>query len=439
MILTLAAAALLATSSTSGELPRRGGLGVALAPSAEGISIANVPEGSAGAQAGLREGDVLLGIDGRDITDWLPFQAASAGWAAGRPSTVTVTRDGEAVTLDVTPTPLPAPTLEGARVELGSVGEVGNRVRTVTLVPDEASTLSRGEARPAVFYVQGIPCQAIDSFANAQNYRVRLFQDLIDAGFIVGFADKPGVGDSEGEACLDGGFDREVVAFSEAISAFAARPDTDASRIYAVGVSMGGIQAPLVARDTDVAGIVTWGTGVSPWFDYIATNFRMRAVIQGQPAAEAEAGLRNLRLILSDLLIDEMSPDEVRALRPDAAQVFEASFGSMERFAGRHISFHQEIDDAPIWQAWQAFEGDLLALQGEFDWVASAHDHALAVEAVNLTTPGSGEFVIVEGLDHAMTAHETLADSFANTFQGTQNDRFHDAATRWLIEHASRR
>jgi hypothetical protein len=199
---------------------------------------------------------------------------------------------------------------------------------------------------------------------------------------------------------------------------------------------MGGIQAPLIDAAGDFAGIVTWGTGATPWFDYIATNFRMRAIIQGQPAAQAEPGIRLLRSMMADLLIDGSSPDEIRAARPEDVATFESSFGSLERFAGRHYSFHQELDRAEVWSAWQGFDGQLLAVQGEFDWVASEADHRLAVEAVNRNGQGSAEFVIVPGLDHAMTAHATLADSFANTFQGEQSDAFHDVAIEWLTARA---
>jgi len=432
-----AALVLGAAAQMDEELPRRGGIGAGLAPSAGGLAIASTPEGSPADLAGLEAGDVIISIGGRAVSDWLSFQAATAGLPVGEEVVFEIQRSGEALALPVTPTPLPAPGFDGARVELASVGSPGRQARTITLVPETASDLERDGRAPAVYFIQGIPCQAIDNFSNPDHYRVRLFRRLVDAGFVVAMADKPGVGDSQGEPCLDGGFNREVTAFTAAAQALAAREDVDPERVYAVGVSMGGIQAPLIAKQADLAGIVTWGTGVSPWFDYLATNFRMRAVIQGQPAAQSDPALRNMRLILADLLIDEMSPAEVREARPEAAAAFETSFGPMDRFAGRHITFHQELDEADIWGAWQVFDGRLLAVHGAFDWVASEHDHRLAVEAVNLNRPGDAEFLITPGLDHAMTSHGTLADSFAAPFQGAQSNLFHDAAVGWLIEQAS--
>ena len=439
MFLTgLAGALALSAASAADDLPRRGLLGVGVGPApGGGVAITGVNEASPAAEAGFAQGDVLRSVRGRPVSDGLTLGAALAGLPAAAPVDVEIEREGEALTLTLTPDPVPLPSLDGAVVELGHVAlESGERIRTFTLTPDAETTLQREAGSPAVYFVQGIPCQTIENLSNPNHYRVRLFNALIEAGFIIGYADKPGIGDSEGEPCLNGGFDREIEAFSRAVEALRARPGVDADRVYAVGVSMGGIQAPLIDASGDFAGIVTWGTGATPWFDYIATNFRMRAIMQDQPAAQSEASLRLLRSIMADLLIEGQTPDEIRAARPDDAAALEARWGSLEHFAGRHFTFHQELDRADVWAAWQNFDGRLLAAHGSFDWVASEADHRLAAVAVNADDPDAAQFVIVPGLDHAMTAHETLEDSFANAFQGEQSDAFHTLAVDWLRARA---
>ncbi len=431
------ASLLLSSTGFADDLPRRGLLGVGLGPSPDGIAVSNVSDDSPAADAGFQTGDVLAAVGGVATTDTLSLQMALSGLAAGQATSVDIVRDGEALSLTITPDAVPVPVFDGAQVSLGHVTrDNGERIRTITLTPTEPSTLATEAGLPSVFYVQGIPCVSVENLSNPNHYRVRLFRDLIDAGFAVSFADKPGIGDSEGEPCLNGGFDREIEAFSLAAAQHRTQPGIDPERIYAIGVSMGGIQAPMIDPSGDFAGIVTWGTGVSPWFDYIATNFRMRAMIQGQPAEEAEAGLRLLRVMMADLLIDELSPDEIRTARPEQTAEFEASFGSLERFAGRHYSFHQELDNAAGWAAWQDFDGRLLAVQGEYDWVATGADHRLAVDIVNRNHPGAATYLEVPGLDHAFTSHDTLDDSFANTFQGERSELFHDAAVEWLVELA---
>ena len=170
---------------------------------------------------------------------------------------------------------------------------------------------------------------------------------------------------------------------------------------------------------------------------YQCCQFIQRITLtQDQPAAQSEASLRLLRSMMADLLIEGQTPDEIRAARPDDAAALEARWGSLDHFAGRHFTFHQELDRAAVWAAWQNFDGRLLAAHGSFDWVASEADHRLAAVAVNADDPDAAQFVIVPGLDHAMTAHETLEDSFANAFQGEQSDAFHTLAVDWLRARA---
>jgi len=428
----LCAGALALSAANASELPRRGALGVSLQGVAGGVGVAAVQPGSGAARAGVQPGDRLVSINALPVSDPVSLQAATTTLSAEVAASLVVEREGEAMTLTFTPSALPAPTLDGAVVQLGHVRLAsGDRIRTVTLIPQGVS----GPA-PAVYYIQGIPCAAIDSFANPDSYRTRLFRRLIEAGFIVGFADKPGMGDSEGAPCQSGGFDREVEAYGLAAAQLAARADVDASRIYGVGVSMGGIQAPLIAQEGQFDGIITWGSGVSPWHDYLVTTFRNRAIQQGQPASEAEPALDAMRWAMARLLTDDLTPEQIAALDGERYAAYEASWGPMETLAGRHFTFHQELDDTSVWAAWQAFEGDLLALQGEYDWVANDYDHALAAVIVNQARPGQAVFERVPGLDHGMTYHDSLQASYAAPFQGAQDEGFHDRALAWLIAQA---
>jgi len=437
-MISILLAAALSASIPADELPRRAWLGFAPAGGADGPVIASVvPDGPA-ARAGVEAGDGLRTVAGVSISSGQSLQAALRSAEAGAPVEVGLVRDGAAVTVSVVPAPAPPPEMTGARVELGQVTLAdGSRARTVTLSPEDSGLATDGAA-PGVFFIQGIPCASIENLENPEHYRVRLFQRLVDAGFAVGFADKPGVGDSEGAPCLEGGFDREIEAFRLAAQALADREDVDEARVYAVGVSMGGIQAPLVAETVDLAGIVTWGTGVQPWYEYIVTNFRTRVILQNQPAADAEPVLRNMRSVLAKLLIEGRSPDEIREAHPDAASLFETSWGDLTTFAGRHYTFHQELDAASVWAAWQGFDGDVLAVHGEHDLIASFHDHALAPEIVQRNADVDAEILVLPGLDHAMTRHDSQAESFANAFQGERDDSFHDAALNWLLERARR-
>lgn len=436
----LASAIIAAASLADDSLPRRGSLGLELGPAeGGGIGVTGVvPDGPA-VGAGVQVGDVLVSVNGYPVNDANTLQAATAALASDEPARVVVRRGEDEVVIELTPTPVEIPDFPGAHERYGHVTLAnGDRVRTITLIPEEASPLAGENGLPGVFYIQGIGCSTIDAFANQSNQRNRMLADLLRAGFVVGLADKPGLGDSEGVKCRDGGFHREVEAFRLAAQAFASSDAVDADRVYGVGVSMGGIQLPLIADTVAFDGIVTWGTGFSPWLDYLTTNFRWRSVMQGQDAAQTDPVLRSWRRVMSAILLQGMTPDAVEAALPQDFAVVSAAFGSIEHLAGRHYTFHQEIETVNLWAAWQSFDGALLALQGEFDWVADERDHRLAAEVMNLRRPGSAKFELVPGLDHGMTRHDTLAESFSNAFNGDPSHAFHDRAVAWLVETASR-
>ena len=432
-LLTLCVATLLFASGALAnaaniDLPRRGALGLGLQPTPDGVIIAQVPESASAWSAGVRPGDRLTAIAGVPVGGYLDLQAASHQLSWKQPVEITVSRDGETLSFEIAPTIMPRGQVEGGQSEYGFViTPSGNRIRTVTLVPD-ASSLRSEAGLPGVVYLQGIACQSIDLFGGPDHPRGRLFHDLIAAGFAVSFADKPGIGDSDGQPCREGGFDTEVEAYTSAAQAFAHRPDIDASRIFVIGVSLGGVQAPLLAREVDLAGIVTWGTGVQPWFDYIITNFRMRE--WREPTADPQLShdhFATVREVLARALVLGQSVEEIRQARPEQMAAFEAAYGPLDGFAGRSLAFHREIDAAPVRPAWEAFDGALLALHGEQDVIATRTDHQWAAEIVNRNHPGSARFEVLDDLTHGWRRRE----------DGGLDYQFHERATAWLTEQAT--
>lgn len=70
--------------------------------SARGAFVYSVEDGSPAAAAGLQLGDVITAIDGTEITSLEDLTAAKKGYAAGDTSTLTVYRQGETITLELT-------------------------------------------------------------------------------------------------------------------------------------------------------------------------------------------------------------------------------------------------------------------------------------------------------------------------------------------------
>ncbi len=71
--------------------------------------------------AGFRTGDVVASVEGKQVTTATDFTAAIRP-RAGQATSVVVTRDGKAVTLSVTPTPVTRKLIDGSTQTIGAIG-----------------------------------------------------------------------------------------------------------------------------------------------------------------------------------------------------------------------------------------------------------------------------------------------------------------------------
>ena len=81
---------------------RRGaglGLKVADARDGPGAYVGSVREGSVGERAGLKAGDTIVEFSGRPISSAAELEQIAARRPAGQPTSLTVTREGERLTL----------------------------------------------------------------------------------------------------------------------------------------------------------------------------------------------------------------------------------------------------------------------------------------------------------------------------------------------------
>ena len=78
----------------------------------QGAFVYSVEDGSPAAQAGLQLGDVITAIDGTEIASLDDLTAAKKSYSAGDTSTLTVYRQGETVTLELTWGTAPAETTQ---------------------------------------------------------------------------------------------------------------------------------------------------------------------------------------------------------------------------------------------------------------------------------------------------------------------------------------
>ena len=424
-------AAMVGGLAAADELPRRGRLGVMIGPGdTDGLLIVGTVAWSGAADAGLREGDVLVGVEGKDAKTMAALGEAMGDVGAGDVIEVEIVRGGDRMLIDLRTSVGEATRLNGRDVEYGhvTIGD-GSRLRTLLSLPEGA-----GEDVPVVFYVQGISCSSVELSGGSPNVTRAQLEGFDAAGFGTFRVEKPGCGDSEGGPCSELGFDRELEGYVAGLEQLLADPRIDADRVYVYGVSMGGIMAPYMAAEHDVAGIAVWGTGISNWMEYLIQNQRNQAMLFGMERRKAESYAPAFVRFAAKMCGSGMTPREM--VEEDAAFGMELMeiglLNSMTGYAGRHARFHAELTARDVFGAWAESAAPVLVMHGEYDWVALEEESELIVDFVNELAAERAELVRVPEMDHGFTTHAAFADSLANAFQGDWDNAVGEIVLGWI-------
>jgi serine aminopeptidase S33 family/PDZ domain-containing protein len=396
----LAVLALLATApAAAAALPRRAQLGIVMPPALQqglGAAIGEVVTGGTAAAMGLRAGDVIVRIGDAPVARPTDLGPALARFFGGTPLRLTVRRGGRERVLHGTGIERPRDSYPGARVDYGAVPFQGGRLRDILVTPAGAA------APPVVFLLQGFSCVTIE---NALYHR--LIEELLKDG--IGFyrVEKAGIGDSAGgPQCNAIDFATELEGFRAAYRHLVETRGVDPDRIFMLGHSMGGIQAPFLAAERAPRGVAVYGAGLRNWADYHLDLARFQAYLFSgadpvQGAAQAEAWREVLRLFY----FQREAPAAIAARNPAFAAALRElmAWDGADNVLGRHYRFTQDLAHIPLTAAWRDARTNVLAMYGEADMVALFdEDHRLIADMANHWRPGSGRYVEIARTGHGM-------------------------------------
>ena len=359
------------SSLPSGDpLPRRGWFGVALGANETGnVIVTSVQPGTTAEEMGMERNDVVRSVDGRPIQRPADVIAAIGGThRAGDRVTLEVARAGVARSLSATLKPFPTERVPGSDVEYGSVAlESGVRLRTIVTVPTGISAPA-----PAVFVLQGGGCSSLDQPLAMPIGVVQTIHTIAASGFVTLRVDKSGLGDSEGPPCATIGYREELDGYRAALQALRSHAAVDRSRIFLVGISLGGVFAPILANETPVAGISAWGT--------IAF-----------------------------------------APRP---------------YPGRSERFFAEFAFVDVLAHWAKVDVPVQVLHGEYDDVSIREWSETIVATISAAHPGRVEYREFPQLDHCATRHATREESVGRCGAGEVVADPDDAIVAFLTAHS---
>lgn len=273
----------------------------------------------------------------------------------------------------------------------------GVRLRTVLTRPAGA------EVRlPAILFVQWLSCDSIELPSHRQDGWSRMLRRVVgESGMVMLRTEKAGVGDSEGPPCDELGYERELRHHRAALAWLSRHPWVDPERIVVFGASMGATMAPLLAAESDVAGVVVWGGGARTWFERTLAFERNFRELSAVPAEQLTGEMKLLSEFLVEYLIDGRAPGDIVAADERLGHAWGMLVGTGDgTHYGRPVRFHQEAQAQDWAAAWAAVEAPVLVLYGEYDWYEDPAGHELIVRLVNRSRAGRGRLKVFPKTDH---------------------------------------
>lgn len=419
----LAVAATFAINSAHAALaplPRAGFVGVQAgpAPGGQGISVLSlVPAGSAGA-AGILTGDVVTHVNGQAVTGTNEFVGAVSRLKAGDTAKLRVVRGASEQEIAVPLKPRPLEKFPGMETEYGTVEVDGHRRRTLLTVPP-------GEGRrPAVLFVTGVGCFS-QELPSADIGVARLLHGLTRAGMLTLRVEKTGMGDSEGPPCASPQADlrHEVRGYVAGLHALRADPRVDPARIFLVGLSIGGIHAPLILREAPMRGAVVINTAAKPFFEYLLETRRRQMLLAGTRHHEVDARMPLVASCAHAVLLDRLTPEQALAREPgcrDEVQ-FPAPYTFMQQWAALNLP-----------DEWRRSQAPVLVVIGKSDFVATVEESPYLVEMLNAYQPGRARLVAIDGMDHYMERAASMQASLGKRGPGEFHPRVLEEILGWL-------
>lgn len=396
-----------------------------------GATVRQVEPDSPAARAGLKQGDVIMQINGREMTDSLTYAATFRAVRAGDRIGLRVVRQGNTLNLQLVPTPLPREVIEGVEVTYGSVvtGR-GHRLRTIITKPSGATG-----RLPAILFVQWLSCDSVEVLNNPSDGVERTLRALASSsGFVLMRVERPGLGDSEGPDCSQSDLQTDLAGFRSALAALKNYDFVDTNNLFIYGASIGGGLAPIVAEGENVRGLIVTGAFTKTWYEHMIELERRRLGLAGRPPTEINDAMRGYSEFYSMYLNQKLTPAEVIRQRPRLAALW---YDRPAHQYGRPASYFQQVHALNIEAAWEKVSAPVFIVYGEYDWIMSRADHDLIADIVNRRHPGNARLVVVPKAGHNLDVYESQQAAF-NGEGGRSNESVANQIIEWLRSNLNR-
>ena len=418
------------------QLRRSGFLGVQVGPVTDdrassgdlqvksGVLVVGLVEGGSAGAAGFRRGDIIIAMNGNPVDGPAEFARAVGRLRAGDEVSIRYVRDGAPGVTRVVIRARPLASAPDVATDYRAVAVDGGTRRTIVTRPKSPGRY------PAVLYITGIGCFSQESIG-VQSTESKLLYGLTRRGFVTMRVEKTGVGDSQGPSCESERADlqSEVKGYVEGLRALRNYDFVDPENVFLVGLSIGGVEAPLVAQQASVKGIVVINTVARSFLDYLQDIRRTQRALRKTPYDVLESNLRINARCNYELFVEHKPVETLLDNEP--------ACGEWVRYPAPRAFMQQWAELNPAAQ-WKDVSVPVLILHGEYDFIASAVDGSYLRDIVESFHAGMATQLSVPKMDHYM-AHVTSWSESLDKISGMLGEfesSLIDIVGGWLQGHS---
>ncbi|PYS47528.1 MAG: hypothetical protein DMF68_15770 [Acidobacteria bacterium] len=391
-----------------------------------GIVVLDLVEGGSAKDAGIQPNDIITDIGNHHISDGNDFVNQVKSLRAGDVASLHVVRGQESLTKQLVVKPRPYESSPDADTLYNAVSVDGALRRVIVTVPK-----TQGK-HPAILYITGIGCFSQD-ILDLGTTETKLLYGLTRAGFVTMRVEKSGIGDSQGKPCTSPAVDMqtEIRGYLAGLNALKQYPFVDPNNVFIIGVSIGGVEAPLVAQRIPVKGLVVVNTVAKSFLEYLVDTRRRQLTLSHTQYDELERRLRINEQCNHRLLIEKETPDEVLKNSPACKEDMDypASYTYMQQWAALNMA-----------EEWKKIDAPVLIIYGTSDYIATQADHPYLADIINSFHPTRATLKAIPGMDHYMTRAATMEESMKRTtaLRGEFEPAVLETIKGWLQQLASK-
>lgn len=388
-----------------------------------GVLVTKVVPHSTAEAAGFQKGDVLIELGGKPVSKPNDGVDAMRQYREGEEVSYKIFRKGKTIAKTTVVKGLMRENFKGIETTYSSIVSGKNQLRTIISRPK-----NKNGNLPAVLFVQGVGCYSMDTPMDTTRSEYQLLNTLVRNGYTVMRVDKPGQGDSKGIPCDELDFDTELQVYKDAFTALQKEKGVDASNIFIIGHSMGGVMAPLMTSDLKIKGIIAYGTIGVNFMEYFANSRRNIAKAYGLNTTQTDDFVKFHCECANLIITAKMTREEVAKKNKECAEMY-------DDYLFRAKDFWYQLYGKNLPDAWARYDGKVLAAWGGTDYISTREEHEYIAKVVNENHPGNGTFVEVPNSSHGF--------SYAQSYEEAQKEegkRYNPEGARiflqWLNEQS---